>query len=68
MARPIFMNETETEPIKSLTSETRLRLIALQLGKRDRDSKPLSLTSETGTKTQPLVVSLTEIKIETVPN
>ena len=63
MARPIFVSETktETEPLQSLTNETRPRLIPIESCKRDwdRDSFIFSLASKTETETQSQEVSLT---------
>ena len=50
MARPIFVNETETEPLQSPTNKTKPRLIPLESCKRDRDSYLFSLASKTETE------------------
>ena len=61
MARPIFVNETETEPLQSLANETRPRLIALESHKRD-ETETQSLANETDSpwvlQTRPRLIAI----------
>ena len=47
MARPIFVNETDTEPLKSLKTETKPRFIAHKSRKQDQDYTNVSFNNET---------------------